>query len=189
MLHFPVNSVEFFRGPFFAEHFRWLLLHDHVRITLMVYESNISMVYKYSIFLKKFLFSSLCTEVTLKIIFCVENELWCSEITKCNCKMQCLIGNRFTRPNSSSNLFWLWIKINYKICQRVLLFPFCIYIMNPKGSSTIFSGSDNVWSAKKHCQSLRYSFIYICIYCCLKSKALLRYYATLCIPFSGSHSF
>ena len=81
MLHFPVNSVEFFRGPFFPEHSRWLLLHDHVRITLMVYESNISMVYKYSIILKKFLFSSLCTEVTLKIIFCVENELWCSEIT------------------------------------------------------------------------------------------------------------
>ena len=155
MLHFPVNSVEFFRGPFFPEHSKWLLLHDHVRITLMVYECNISMVYKYSIFLKKFLFSSLCTEVTLKIIFCVENELWCSEITKCNCKMQCLIGNRFTRPNSSSNLFWLWIKINYKICQRVLLFPFYIYIMNPKGTSIIFSGSDNVWSAKKHCQTLR----------------------------------
>ena len=145
------------------------------------------MVYKYSMFLKKFLFSCLCTEITLKIIFCVENELW--YLTKCNCKMQCLIWNRFTRPNSSSNLLWLWIKINYKICQRVLLFPFCIYIMNPKGSSTIFSGSDNVWFAKKHCQSLRDSFIYLCIYCCLKSKALLRYYATLCIPFSGSHSF
>ena len=164
MLHFPVNSVEFFRGPFFPEHSRWLLLHDHVRITLMVYECNISMVYKYSIFLKKFLFSSLCTEVTLKIIFCVENELWCSEITKCNCKMQCLIGNRFTRPNSSSNLFWLWIKINYKIFQWVLLFPFYIYIMNSKGSSTIFAGSGNVWSAKKHCQTLRDSFIYLFIY-------------------------
>ena len=144
MLYFPVNSAEFFRGPFFPEHSRWLFLHDHVRITLMVYECSISMVYECSITLKKFLFSSLCTEVTLKITFCVENELWCSEITKWNCEMQCLIGNRFTRSNSSSNLFWLWIKINYKVSQQVLLFPFYIHIMNPKGSSTIFSGSDKV---------------------------------------------
>ena len=44
---------------------------------LMVYECSISnsMVYEYSTFLKKVIFSSLCTKATVKNMSCVEHEL------------------------------------------------------------------------------------------------------------------
>ena len=50
--------------------------------------------------------------------------------------------------------------------------------MNPKRISTIFSGSDIVLSATKHCKFLRdlviSLFTYLRIYCCLKSRTLFE---------------